>query len=351
MSLGGFALAFFLFFLTSLSVELHSFYVVAFCFVIEGATNAFNVVYMSMLADVTAVADRASAFAAYQMTGAVSGVLAHLVSVRILRMNLTSYATAWFLQFVVLALDVLFAWYAIPETLSKPENAPTDKRESSAAMDIIKGPFQLLRSERFLCWWLLSLMVTNLGGGLSSVLASFTIAVYGWHPGDFQAFTWVNQLLRAGSLAVLSPLVNTRWRPAGVALLSTVAGVASSVLQIFSPLSPAMLLGPGYLMDSLAFAAPADAAFLSLQFDAEKQARVNAVNHLFANLSTSISIALFSSPALFQPEARNEAAMLPFVVTFVLVDRRSYQGLFDKASPTAWIQCAASDIIREYERK
>ena len=92
-----------------------------------------------------------------------------------------------------------------------------------------------------------------------------------------------------------------------------------SLLQVFSPFSPAMLLGPGYVMDSLAFAAPADAAFLSLQFDGEKQARVNAVIHLFSNLSTSISIALFSSPMLFQPEARQSAAIRPFLVTFVLV--------------------------------
>lgn len=321
MSLGGFMVAFFLFFVTSISVEIHSFYLVAFCFVIEGATNAFNVVYMSMLADLTLVADRASAFAAYQMTGAVSQVLAQLLSVRILRMNLASYATAWFLLFILLLFDVIFAWYTIRETLKESEKTPKnqERRASSVTMDIITGPFQLLRSERFLCWWLLSLMITNLGAGLGGVLASFTIAVYGWHPGDYQAFTWISQLLRAGSLAVLSPIANTRWRPAGVALLSTVAGVASSLFQVCSPFSPAMLLGPGYVMDSLAFSSPADAAFLSLQFDAEKQARVNAVQHLFANLSTSVSIALFSSPALFQPEARGQAAMRPFVVTFVLV--------------------------------
>lgn len=319
MSLGGFTVAFFLFFLSSLSHRFHSFPVMAVCFLIEGATNAFNVVYMSMLADSTQVSDRASAFAAYQMTGAASQVLAQLASVSILRRNLTSYATVWFLQFVLLAADVFFAWYAIRESLLSLMPGHHDIKLVPMTLDIVKGPFQLLRSEAFLRLWLVSVVVSNLGAGLSGILASYTIAVYGWLPGDYQSLSWISKCLQTGSLAVLSPLMNTHWRPASIAMLQTTSSFWTSFLQVFAPFSPTFLFGPNYIMDTLAFSAPADAAFLSLQFGAEKQARVNAVQHFFANFSTSISIALFSSPVLFQPDARHIRAMRPFVASFLLV--------------------------------
>mmetsp|Transcript_83445 Transcript_83445/g.131417 ORF Transcript_83445/g.131417 Transcript_83445/m.131417 type:complete len:466 (+) Transcript_83445:92-1489(+) len=317
MSIGGFALAFFLFFVAAASIQHRSFAIVAVCFFIEGATNAFNVVYMSMLADVSYVTDRASAFAAYQMTGAASQVLAQLISVSILRTRLTTYTQVWLVQCAVLVFDVLFVWYATRETLTQLHDQKEQKIKN-LTLDIIKGPFELLRSERFLWIWLLSVMIMNLGNGLSGVLASFTIAVYGWRPGDYQALAWMSKCLQTGSLAMLSPLVNSRWRPATIALFSVATSIAGSFVQVFSPLSPSLLFGPGYIMDLLSFTAPADAAFLSLQFDAEKQARVNAVQHFCLNISASISIALFSSPALFKPEANMQTAMRPFVLTFVL---------------------------------
>merc|ERR1712113_639248 len=67
----------------------------------------------------------------------------------------------------------------------------------------------------------------------------------------------------------------------------------------------------------MGFANPANSAFLSVQFGADQQATVNAVQHLCSNLSRSLSIELFSSPLMFQPGAQRDSAMRPFLTAFL----------------------------------
>eukprot|EP00928_Gymnodinium_smaydae_P087970 TRINITY_DN72132_c0_g1_i1.p1 TRINITY_DN72132_c0_g1~~TRINITY_DN72132_c0_g1_i1.p1 ORF type:complete len:503 (-),score=115.02 TRINITY_DN72132_c0_g1_i1:47-1555(-) len=344
-SLCGFTVALILFFLMSVHSALHSFNLVVFCFFIEGATNAFDVVYMSMIADLTPLTDRAAAFTAYFLCGALGTMLAQLASVGILRLRLASYGGVWFALSAVLALDALFVWLFVPETLALPsataakddesptlplapgascDDAAADAAPSalaavpSTACEVAAAPLRLLGSEPFLRWWLASVICTGLAAGLSGIFASFSIAVYGWRPGDLQAWTWFSQLLRTSSISLLSPFAN-RCPPPAVLLLQVVATGAASIVQIFAPFSPWLLLGPLYFNDALAFTAPASAAFLSAQFGAEKQAKVNAVQHLCSNLSTSMSFALFSSPVLFRPEARGAEASRPFYLAAMLL--------------------------------
>jgi len=341
-SLGGYAVAFLLLFVVAAKRSLHSYSLLFLVFFIEGATNAFDVVYMSMIADITSTADRATAFAAYFACSAGGQVAAQLLSVGILRMCLETYLAVWLALSVVLAADVLFAWFSVVETLSTPrhdsfhdgpcsswglhaaESAVPRVRDHRCnpsvplALHVLWDPFQLVLSAQFLRLWLLSVLLTSLAAGLSSILAAFSIGVYGWRPGDLQAYTWFSQLLRMGSLSCISPYANRVGSPAAIVLVQVLLTVAATFVQVFAPFSPAMLLGPGYVVDALAFANSASAALLSAQFGAEQQAKVHAVQHLCSNLGTSFSIALFSSPLLFKPGFRRSAAARPFVVAFAL---------------------------------
>ncbi|CAK0824577.1 unnamed protein product [Prorocentrum cordatum] len=216
----------------------------------------------------------------------------------------------------------------VAETLSVPVSANLVSPSASwacsspsprTALEAAASPLRLVAAEPLLRAWLLSAALAGLAAGLSGVLASLSlrIAMYGWRPGDLQAYMSVNSFLRTGSVGLLSPLVSSRWETPRIVLVQVAASVGASLMQVLAPLSPQLLLWPGYLRDLLAFATPASAAFLSSQFGADKQATVNSVNHLVSNLCTSLSFWLFSSPALFQPQAR-DAAAAPFVVAFVL---------------------------------
>jgi len=315
-SLGGYTTAFCLLLLVSLQRERSHPLVVA-CFFIEGATNAFDVVYMSMIADTTTSADRSTAFAAYFFCSATGTIVAQVASVGLLRLCLESYASVWFALFVVLAADVAFVRACVPETLVVHEGH-SEGQPALAALSLLRGPFQLVASARFLRLWLLSVLLTNLASGLSGVLASFSIAVYHWRPGDYQAYTWFNNLLRMASLSLISPHVNRLGSPPMVLLVQILVAALASLVQVFAPYSPVALLGPAYVVDALAFATPANAAFLSSQFGTDQQAKVNAVQHLCSNLGTSLSIALFSSPLMFRPSGPRSAAMRPFVLAFWL---------------------------------
>eukprot|EP00421_Protoceratium_reticulatum_P039763 CAMPEP_0168431630 /NCGR_PEP_ID=MMETSP0228-20121227/38484_1 /TAXON_ID=133427 /ORGANISM="Protoceratium reticulatum, Strain CCCM 535 (=CCMP 1889)" /LENGTH=400 /DNA_ID=CAMNT_0008445751 /DNA_START=69 /DNA_END=1267 /DNA_ORIENTATION=+ len=309
VGLGGYAVALLL---LATAAQAHRSELLLPGFVIEGATNAFDVIYMSMLADATATADRTAAFSLYFFCSAASQVVAQVASVGILRMCLESYATVWLTLALLLLADVLFVQCAVWETLVLP--AEHDGQAIISVRSLVQGPFRLVMSTHFLRIWLLSVVFTGLAAGLSAVLASFSIAAYGWRPGDLQSYTWFSNLLRMGSLSCLGPYANRVGSPPVILLVQIVGTVGASLVQIFAPFSPVVLLGPSYLVDALAFANPANAAFLSSHFSADKQARVNSVQHLCSNLSTSLSIALFSSPLLFRPGARRTAAMRPFMV-------------------------------------
>mmetsp|Transcript_101373 Transcript_101373/g.322025 ORF Transcript_101373/g.322025 Transcript_101373/m.322025 type:complete len:482 (-) Transcript_101373:128-1573(-) len=321
-SLGGYTVAFLLLLAVSVRRTWHSHRVMSVVFLIEGATNAFDVVYMSMIADMTSPADRATAFAAYLACSAGGQVAAQLLAVGILRLCLESYACVWLILSAVLAVDVLFARCLVAETLASPSHGGLSRKMGSpsppAALQVVLDPVRLVLRAPFLRLWLLSVLLANLAAGLSSVQASFSIAVYGWGPGDLQAYTWFGQLLRAGSLSCVSPYANRVGSPPAIVLVQVLLTVVASLVQVFAPFSPTALLGPGYAMDALAFTSSANAAFLSSQFGAEQQAKVHAVQHLCSNLGTSLSIALFSSPLLFRPELRGRAAMRPFLLAFLL---------------------------------
>jgi len=101
MGLAGFAVAFAMFSITASWPELsRSTSVIDACFLVEGATSAFDVVYLSMLADLTPdLVDRALAFSAYYMTSAFGEASARLLASMILRRCL-HYTSREMLDFV-----------------------------------------------------------------------------------------------------------------------------------------------------------------------------------------------------------------------------------------------------------
>lgn len=324
MGVSGYAIAFLLLFMVDAGLTGPGHRLVTLCFLIEGATNAFDVVYMSMIADMTpsgdarTEADRSTAFSAYFICNAGGQVVAQLLSVWLLRKRLESYAAVWVVLFFALVVDVLFVWCYLPETLALPDGKEGASKAALTVLSIIKGPFQLVSSEPFLRMWLLSVILTNLAAGLPAVLASFSIAVYGWSPGDLQACTWFSILLRVGSIGLLSPHAHKMGSSAAIVLFQIFMTVVANLIQVLAPFSPAALLGPGYVVDTMAFANPANAAFLSTKFGGGKQAGVNSVQHLCSNLSTSVSIAIFSSPLVFRPGVQRSSATRPFVLAFLL---------------------------------
>jgi len=292
-----------------------SFSVLVLCFILEGATNAFGVVYKSMLADSAPSGGQAGAFTAYEICGAVGMMLSQLASVAILRMELLSYAAVWLVLSGVVLADVLYVMVATEETLIRKPPAASARETISA---VLVAPFSLVANNGFLSQWLLSGAMTTLAAGQSAILATFTIAVYNWPPGTFQGFTWFKNLLRAGSLALVGPLAKEL--PSSLIVLADAGfSVLTQLPRMAAPFSPAFLLGSLYAADTLSFTQPSLDAYITSKFPPEKRGTVMAMQHFCSNISTSLSVALFSSHMLFNPSARGWQATWPFVVAFVMI--------------------------------
>ena len=158
----------------------------------------------------------------------------------------------------------------------------------------------------------MAVLFKSLASGLSSINASFTLAVYGWRPGDWQAWTWPCEVISMSSLGILGPWAG-RKRPESVIALTAVVSVALHVVQMLAPFHALALIGPHLMAGVLAFARPVSAAYLSGRFPASQQAKVQAIAHLSHNCGVSLSVAIFSSPQLFRPHSRGWDAARPFL--------------------------------------
>ena len=171
---------------------------------------------------------------------------------------------------------------------------------------------QFLASSRFLQIWLLAVLFKSLASGLSSINASFTLAVYGWNPGEWQAWIWPSEIISMSSLGILGPWAG-RKKAESVISVTALVSVAAHVLQMLAPFHALALLGPHFIAGLLAFVRPVSAAYLSGRFPASQQAKVQAIAHLSHNCGISLSMAIFSSPQLFRPHARGWDAARPFL--------------------------------------
>lgn len=316
--LSGFSCAFCLLALVASFPELHhATSLVVTCFVIEGVTSAFDVVYLAILSDLQQnPTERASAFSAYFAIGALGDVGAQLVASKILRQQLTSYDVVWSCMAFVLIVNTSLVWMFVEESL--PPNAvgesvedPAKLRSLQSTRQLLAAPMKLVR-DPFLQRWELALMLTSLANGFSTIEASFTIAVYGWQPGDLQAYTWPARAISLGSVVLMGTLASS-YSPLAVLTPVTVLQCLLIAVRMFAPFTPVALIGPTLLTSSLAFAAPVTTAFVSSRFTAAHQAKVHAVSHLCTNLSSSLAITAASSSLVFQPEAREWAASVPFI--------------------------------------
>eukprot|EP00929_Paragymnodinium_shiwhaense_P065169 TRINITY_DN32702_c0_g1_i1.p1 TRINITY_DN32702_c0_g1~~TRINITY_DN32702_c0_g1_i1.p1 ORF type:complete len:484 (-),score=80.04 TRINITY_DN32702_c0_g1_i1:2-1453(-) len=322
VALSGFACAFAMFATVAAHPNLHeSTSIMTWCFFIEGITGAFDVTYLAMLADMTPDSTmRTHAFRIYFAIGALALAAAQLVSVAILESALESYTVVWLVLSAVLIGDVIFVFKVVSESLcatARCEDLPPVE-SLEAAIRLIqssaRGCVQFLAHSRFLHAWMLAVFLAALTEGQRLIEPTFTIAMYGWRPGDLQAYTCPAKLLQLASLTLLAPLTS-QYSTVGVCTFVTFAGCVASSLAVFAPFSSSALVLPSLLCSGLAFGRPVMEAFLSSHFAAEQQAKVQAVSHLCSNLGTSISMAAFSSPLLFQPEATGWAASRPFVLS------------------------------------
>eukprot|EP00747_Dinoflagellata_sp_TGD_P091375 gnl/TRDRNA2_/TRDRNA2_165031_c0_seq2.p2 gnl/TRDRNA2_/TRDRNA2_165031_c0~~gnl/TRDRNA2_/TRDRNA2_165031_c0_seq2.p2 ORF type:complete len:204 (+),score=22.10 gnl/TRDRNA2_/TRDRNA2_165031_c0_seq2:349-960(+) len=144
------------------------------------------------------------------------------------------------------------------------------------------------------------------------------MAVYGWKPGVLQAWFAPCRIVSFVSITFLGPAVATL--PSIPVLVAVqVLGALLALAQVFAPFWSGILVYPRIIGSAFAMATSISAAFLSGQFPAEQQAKVQAVGHLVTNVATSLSMILFSSTWIFRPEARAWAATRPFAISAALV--------------------------------
>ena len=312
LGMSGFALAFSLFTVVSVWPSLHQTTpIVWLCFFVEGATGAFDVTFLSMLADMTAHGEeRARVFSAYFAVSAVGEATAQLLAVLILKQHLRDYTLVWLGLATLLICDIFLVTLTIGETM--PRKQTTASPVWQRALKALGGPCALA-SEPFMRRWLLALWLSALATGVTAIEASFTIAAYGWEPGDWQSLAWPSHVFQLCSLSVIGPWTHGFDERRVVASV-TVAGCVTQLLRVMAPFSHWALVGPNLLASFLAFGKPLTVSFLSSQFAVEQQAKVHALTHLCTNLGSSLSIATFSSPLLFRPDEHGWAAAWPFVL-------------------------------------
>lgn len=316
--------AFVLFATVAANPWLHeSTHLVALCFLLEGATGAFDITYLSMLADLAPDQnDRSRLFTAYYSVAALGSVAAQLASVFILRQKMDDYTRVWSMLATILFANFVFVFLFVGESLSTakdmhPLQALTNGARSSrrfsatSALRVLAAPLQLVRANRFLSVWVLGVSLGHLASGLSSIEASFTLAAYGWKPGDWQACVWPGNIVQVWALLVLGPFLS-RCRAARVIFVTSLVHCAASLVKILAPFSPTLLVAPTLLAQLVVtLGRPSATAFISSHFPVDQQAKLHAVTHLCANVSTSLSITFFSTE-LFAPDATRWAATVPF---------------------------------------
>ena len=215
----------------------------------------------------------------------------------------------------------------VPETLPSAMLSKSKHSKLKAPHVQLMGQaieqIQFLASSRFLQVWLLAVLLKSLASGLSSINASFTLAVYGWKPGEWQAWIWPSEIISMSSLGILGPWAGRKKAEAVISATALVS-VAAHVLQMLAPFHALALLGPHFIAGILAFVRPVSAAYLSGRFPASQQAKVQAIAHLSHNCGISLSMAIFSSPQLFRPQARGWDAARPFLWATQSRDIRSF---------------------------
>lgn len=312
LGLSGFTLAFGLF---ALVATVHgSSTVMSLSFLVEGGTSAFDVVFLSVLADLAqSTTERVTCFSLLYGVGALGHTVALWMAARILKLELVSYTLVWLLMAFAMMGVMLLVLLCIPETLpaaqakSRPQKLTLPRLVTSTVVQM-----RFLISHRFLQIWLTAVLLKSLAAGLGSIFASFTLAAYSWKPGDWQAVTWPFEMISMSSLSFLGPLA-ARKRPEVVISYTSVAAIGIHGMQVMAPFSPIALVAPHLLSGLLAFARPVAAAFLSSMFPASQQAKVQALAHLVHDCGISISMASFSGPRLFRPHLQGWEASRPFL--------------------------------------
>lgn len=320
LGLSGFTVAFGLFASVAGLPVLHgSPSLMSLSFVVEGCTSAFDVVFLSVLADLAkTTTERVTCFSVLYGMGALGHAIAICLSAGILRWELQNYALVWLSMSIAMASVMILVLLCIPETLpsaqakSRPQKLTLPRLMTSTAVQM-----RYLVSNRFLQIWLTAVFIKSLAAGLGSIYASFTLAAYNWKPGDWQAVTWPFEMISMGSLSFLGPLAG-RKRPEEVISFTSVAGILIHLAQVFAPFAPLALVGPHLCMGFLAFARPVSAAYLSSIFSASQQAKVQALAHLVHDCGISVSMATFSGPWLFRPHLQGWDAARPFLFAGLL---------------------------------
>ena len=212
-----------------------------------------------------------------------------------------------------MATLIIYVMVYVPETLPSALRSKHSKPKSLYVQLVGHSieQMQFLVSSRFLQIWLVAVLFKSLASGLSSINASFTLAAYGWKPGDWQAWTWPCEVISMSSLSIGGPWA-ARKKPESVITVTAVLSIAAHAVQVLAPFNSSALIGPHLMAGVLALQRPVSAAYLSGRFPASQQAKVQAIAHLSHNCGVSMSVAIFSSPQLFRPHERGWAAARPF---------------------------------------
>lgn len=316
-SLQGFSVAFFLLALISATGRA-SFWILALCFFVEGATNAFDVVYMAMISDYNPTDKaRSNAFSLKEVYGAAGEAFAQVASVVILREKLESYTAVWISLLIILIADVFLVRWGMQETLFQTQLPARTAVRDTGITSSFTAPLTIM-SNPFLQKWFVAEALSKIGAaGLIGITASFTISAYGWNAGDYQFYTWLCKPVEVASLLCTSYLAQAQ--TATLAFWGLVLDSIIGICRIASPVSSAFLIVPVYAESVGRSFAVSGTAFFSAQFLQDEQATANALRHLCSNVSTSISHTIFSSSLLYSPSRDGWFKSAPFVFAFIHV--------------------------------
>ena len=167
-------------------------------FVVEGCTSAFDVVFLSVLADLAkTTTERVTCFSVLYGMGALGHAIAICLSAGILRWELQNYALVWLSMSIAMASVMILVLLCIPETLpsaqakSRPQKLTLPRLMTSTAVQM-----RYLVSNRFLQIWLTAVFIKSLAAGLGGqVLQWYSFSI----PLTIFGAKWVDRISEACS--------------------------------------------------------------------------------------------------------------------------------------------------------
>lgn len=139
-------------------------------FLVEGCTSAFDVVFLSVLADLAkTTTERVTCFSILYGMGALGHAIALCLSAGILRWELQNYAPVWLCMSLGMGVVMMLVLSCVPETLPSAAKSRSQKLTLHRLVTSTAVQMRYLLSNRFLQIWLTAVLFKSLAAGLGGL--------------------------------------------------------------------------------------------------------------------------------------------------------------------------------------